>query len=156
MSDIIFDIVHLERYAIIEEPGAYIIKNNSTADYYNLYDKEGNPRWLLNLKAISKDNLEVVKQVSASDQLLFYSDIGHLLMTGALWEDQVKMPIDMPAKGEELIAMFDLIDDILLCTGITLIPRRKPKLFYPSYEYLKQIEDFAELFININNNEDEF
>jgi hypothetical protein len=30
-----------------------------------------------------------------------YSDMGHLLMTGALWEDQIATDADLPSKGEE-------------------------------------------------------
>jgi hypothetical protein len=36
---------------------------------------------------------------------LTYSDMGHLLMTGALWEDQIATDADLPSKGEEMIAV---------------------------------------------------
>jgi hypothetical protein len=32
--------------------------------------------------------------------------MGHLLMTGALWEDQIATDADLPSKGEEMIAVF--------------------------------------------------
>jgi hypothetical protein len=31
--------------------------------------------------------------------------MGHLLMTGALWEDQIATDADLPSKGEEMIAV---------------------------------------------------
>jgi hypothetical protein len=51
--------------------------------------------------------------------------MGHLLMTGAIWEDQIATDADLPSKGEELIAVFGYVKDILMCTNIT-IPRRQP------------------------------
>jgi hypothetical protein len=151
MSEIIFDILHLEQYAIIEGPCSVIVKNNSALDFFTKYEEDGHPRWLLNIKAISQYNLDILKALVATDKLLFYSDVGHLLMTAALWDNQVEMPVDLPAKGEDIIAVFGYVDDILRCTSITLIPRRKPKLFYPSSEYLEQIAEFSQLFKDIEN-----
>jgi hypothetical protein len=41
----------------------------------------------------------------AKKESLTYSDMGHLLMTGALWEDQIATDADLPSKGEEMIAV---------------------------------------------------
>jgi hypothetical protein len=54
--------------------------------------------------------------------------MGHLLMTGAIWEDQIATDADLPSKGEELIAVFGYVKDILMCTNIT-IPRRQPDIY---------------------------
>ena len=150
-KEIIFELLHLERYAIIEKPCTIIVKNKSELDFFNIYDPDGNPRWLLNLKAITQENLDTLKELADSVELLFYSDISHLLMSGALWEEQVEFPMDLPAKGEDMIAVFDYVDDVLRCTSITLIPRRKPKLYYASTEYLAQIEAFAQLVDDVDN-----
>jgi hypothetical protein len=53
--------------------------------------------------------------------------MGHLLMTGALWEDQIATDADLPSKGEEMIAV--LVTEVLMCTNITLIPRRQPDIY---------------------------
>jgi hypothetical protein len=151
MSDLIFDILHLEQFAIIDKPCTVIIKNNSTLDFFIKFEKDGHPRWILNIKAITQYNLDLLKQLVKEDNLLYYSDVSHLLMSAALWEEQVEMPIDLPAKGEDIIAVFGYVEDILRCTSITLIPRRKPKLYYPSSEYLEQIAEFSELFKGIEN-----
>jgi hypothetical protein len=39
--------------------------------------------------------------------------MGHLLMTGALWEDQIATDADLPSKGEEMIAVFWLREKYL-------------------------------------------
>jgi hypothetical protein len=46
-------------------------------------------------------------------------------MTGALWEDQIATDADLPSKGEEMIAVFGYVREVLMCTNITLIPRRQ-------------------------------
>jgi hypothetical protein len=48
--------------------------------------------------------------------------MGHLLMTGALWEDQIATDADLPSKGEEMIAVFGYVREVLMCTNITLYP----------------------------------
>jgi hypothetical protein len=56
---------------------------------------EKQSRWILNLKVISEFNLMLLK---ARRRRLTYSDMGHLLMTGALWEDQIATDADLPSK----------------------------------------------------------
>jgi hypothetical protein len=51
-------------------------------------------RWILNLKVISEFNLMLPKELSKEGERLTYSDMGHLLMTGALWEDQIATDAD--------------------------------------------------------------
>jgi hypothetical protein len=48
----------------------------------------------------------LLKELSKEGESLTYSDMGHLLMTGALWEDQIATDADLPSKGEEMIAVF--------------------------------------------------
>jgi hypothetical protein len=48
----------------------------------------------------------LLKELSKEGERLTYSDMGHLLMTGALWEDQIATDADLPSKGEEMIAVF--------------------------------------------------
>ena len=66
-------------------------------------------------------------------------------MTGVIWEDQVHVDSDLPSKGEELIAVFDYVDEVLRCTNITLIPRRQPDLYLHSSEVANEIEEFENI-----------
>jgi hypothetical protein len=59
-----------------------IVKNNSKLAMDDLYT-EDSPRWILNLKVISEFNLMLLKELKEGERLT-YSDMGHLLMTGAL------------------------------------------------------------------------
>jgi hypothetical protein len=94
----------------------------------DLYTEDNSPRWILNLKVISEFNLMLLKELSKEGERLTYSDMGHLLMTGALWEDQIATDADLPSKGEEMIAVF-YVREVLMCTNITLIPRRQPDIY---------------------------
>jgi hypothetical protein len=66
----------------------------------------------------------LLKELSKEGERLTYSDMGHLLMTGALWEDQIATDADLPSKGEEMIAVFGYVREVLMC-NITLIPRSR-------------------------------
>jgi hypothetical protein len=43
--------------------------------------------------------------------------MGHLLMTGALWEDQIATDADLPSKGEEMIAVFGYVREVCVPTS---------------------------------------
>jgi hypothetical protein len=81
-----------------------IVKNNSKLAMDDLYRRQQS-QWILNLKVISEFNLMLLKELSKEGERLTYSDMGHLLMTGALWEDQIATDADLPSKGEEMIAV---------------------------------------------------
>jgi hypothetical protein len=72
-------------------------------------------------KVISEFNLMLLKELSKEGERLTYSDMGHLLMTGALWEDQIATDADLPSK-EKMIAVFWLRERST-CTNITLIQK---------------------------------
>jgi len=149
-KDIVFDLMHLDRFAIIKKPCTLIIQNNSIVDYTKLYKQDGANRWILNLKAITEFNLSLIKSLVDKKMTLAYKDIGHLLMTGALWEDQINKPEELPAKGENIIAVFDYVDEILRCTSVTLIPRKKADLYLPASELMGQIKEFEQIINELN------
>lgn len=148
-KELIFDIMHLDKYAIISEPCTVIVQNNSSVKHDALYGGELNARWLLNLKAISEFNLKLIQALIKKNVTLTYRDIGHLFMTGALWEEQIDFPEELPVKGENVIAVFDYVDDIIMCKGITLIPRKKAKLFNPAEDIMGEIREFEKVIKEI-------
>lgn len=140
-----FEMSHLNRYAIINKPCTIIVKNNSKVSVSDMYTTDGHNRWILNLMVISEFNLTLLKTLTSSNVKLSYRDVGHLLMTGVIWEDQVHLDSDLPSKGEELIAVFDYVEDVLRCTNITLIPRRQPDIYLHSSEVANEIEEFENI-----------
>ena len=154
MAEIEFNISHIDNYAIIEEPCTVIVKVASSIDVTNLYSLDGHPRWILPLKAITSGNLSIIKKVTKAAHTVNYSDVGHLLMSGALWESQINKDEEFPTKGERVIVTFDYVDEVLRCVGITLIPRKPPKLFLSDSYIVENIKEFENLIKEIEDEKD--
>lgn len=152
-DSLVFKLEHLDRYAIIKEPCTIVVKNNSRVTTDDIYTKDGSPRWILSLKVITEFNLTLLKTLHAEGEHLTYNDMGHLLMSGAIWEEQVHIPSDLPCKGEEMIAVFGWVKKTLMCTSITLIPRLQPDLYLYSTEALGEINEFEEIIKNMRDEE---
>ena len=110
-KNIVFKMRDLDSYAIIDKPCTVLVKNNSRPTMDSIYTGDGYPRWILNLKAISSTSLAVLRTLA--DYRYTYNDIGHLLMTGSLWESQINHVYELPSKGEQMICVFDYVDEIL-------------------------------------------
>ncbi len=151
-KQVTFRMEHLDRYAVIKEPCTIVVKNNSRLKMSDIYLEDNNPRWILSLKVITEFNLLLLKQLCKEGNQLTYSEMGHLLMRGAIWEEQVSSESDLPCKGEEMIAVFGYVNSILMCTSITLIPRRQPNLYLHASEVMDEINEFEKI---INNMRDE-
>jgi len=144
-----FDIRMLDGYAIIEKPCTAIVK--VAAKPGNLYTADGHNRWIVNLRAVTADNLELLKRFDSSFTEYSFNDISHLLMTGAIWEGQITDELSLPTKGENVIATFDYVDDVLRCTNITMIPRIAPKIFRASSVIEEAMNEFSELIKSIKD-----
>ena len=145
-----FKLEHLNRYAIISEPCTVMVRNNTRLQLDDIFTGDGHPRWVLNLKAISSENLAMVRCLIGTGEYLTYSEIGPLLMKGALWEEQIMQDSELPSKGEEVIAVFDYVEEILRCTNITLIPREQPRLFLYASDALDEISEFERIIQEAN------
>jgi hypothetical protein len=108
-----------------------------------------NPRWVINLCAVLDTSLDTLKLLDAQGLGLTYGDIGYLLLKGSIWQEQVNNDIDLPCKGEEVIAVFDYVEDRILCTGITLIPRREPVLYHFSQGMKSEYDKFEDIIKNL-------
>jgi hypothetical protein len=140
-----FALSHLDQFETIDGPETLMVKNMTPLDYNVLYRGDGNPRWILQLKAITTTNLELIKQVSKKVSSLTYQDIGHLLMTGVIWENQIKNAECLPVKGEYVHASFDYVKGILRCTNISVITRRVPVRYDYKKEMLDEITNFEKM-----------
>ena len=153
---LVFKLEHLDRFAVITEPCTIIVKNNSKVTLNDIYTRDGKPRWVLMLKAITAFNLALLKELSSDiENTIMYSDIGHLLMKGAIWEDQITNESELPSKGEEMIAVFDYVNGNLLCTNITLIPRKQPTFYNYASDFTNELLAFEKLINNKNRTDDE-
>jgi len=142
-----FSLSLLDGYAIIDKPCTAIVKVASNPG--KLYKEDGHNRWILNLRAVTRDNLDILVKIEDSPIEYTFKSISHLLLTGALWENQIVDMVDLPTKGENVIATFDFVGKVLRCTNITTIPRYTPKTFRASSAVKKAIDEFSELIKDI-------
>ena len=150
MSYAVFKKSSLRNYDIISSPGTYkVVVSNSVKPNYLLED-EDKSRYLVNFRAGTLDNLKSCLKEMGNAEIVPFAEVRDFFFTGALWENQVTDLETLPVKGEEVIANFDYVDDILRCTSITLIPRKKLEKFD-----LDSICDSRNLFRNLLEKSDE-
>ena len=159
MSDFVFSLGQLHKYATVTEPGTYAVRCGSTPDYEEgMYTDDGHNRWLVHLRAITQGSIDkieaFVERAQAAGNVVMFSQISHLLMTGAIWENQIKDRLGLPVKGEMMLVVFDNVKGELRSTNITIMPRIKLKLYSPVEAMLKGLEELDNILIT-NGNEDE-
>lgn len=119
---------YLTKFSIITEECTAIVQSMQTIDSRFFIDDD-NPRYLVPLRAFSIDNKEAIDELlkdEESDSIeieLLYP----LLLSGVIWQDKVLHLLDLPVKGENLIATFSYSDlDELQCDGIVTLGKVKP------------------------------
>jgi hypothetical protein len=122
---------YLNKFSIIEDECTAVVQAASTVDDRYLIKGE-NERYLIPLRALDINKQEELLEVLASvegpviDIELLYP----FMLTGVLWRDKVTQKLDLPVKGENLIATFEYSDlDELKCSGIITINKVRPKKF---------------------------
>ena len=135
--------MHLDRYAIIKEPCSKMVVNASRLHFDRIYRDDGHPRWLIHLKAIYSPNLITIRKMVKKKCFLTYNNISPLLITGAIWEEQVKNPENLPMKGELVGATFGYVDGIMRCTGINLIDRSPTVYYNPAADILTDLKNIV-------------
>jgi hypothetical protein len=145
-----FEMHHLDMFAIIDEPCTMRIRNHTTLKWDNIYDGDGHSRWIVNLKAITAENLAAVKLITEKSSLHYY-DVSKYFLSGALWETQVQSSEELPIKGEEVGCVFDYVDGILRCTNLSIIPRKRPKLYIHSVEVQQELTDLEAIISGLKH-----
>ncbi len=125
----IFKKSNLKLYEVISEPGTYIVK--SAGKVKTLIEDGSKSRYLCNLRVATIDMLENCLEIMGHMDQIPFDEVGHCFITGAIWENDVENKMTLPTKGENLIATFDYVDDVMRCVSITLIPRKRLQTFDP-------------------------
>lgn len=125
----VFKKSNLNFYSIIDEPGTYMIKVAGRVTNNQYINDGGHSRYLVNLRAASLDSLEECLDIMGDEDTISFREVGHCFITGAIWENDVQSKLELPTKGETVIASFDYVDGIMRCTSITLIPRKRLQTF---------------------------
>ncbi len=122
---------NLRLYQIIDEPGTYMVKAAGRVTENQYIEDGSKSRYLVNLRAASIEQLEECLDIIGEDSTIAFKFVSQCFITGAIWEGDIQNKLDLPTKGEVLIASFDYVDGIMRCTSITLIPRRRLQTFDP-------------------------
>lgn len=133
---------HLKHYLILEKPCTVKVRVSSNVTKKNIFDKDtANERYLVPLRVGLKDALiEATEKIE--DGFVTYHDLRDCFVTGAIFSNSINSLEELPVKGEEVIATFNYVDDILRCVSITLIPRIKLEVFDPEgYKKTKSLFD---------------
>jgi len=115
---------NLNSYEVVPGPGTHIVKVASTVKEKNLYSEDKYPRYIVNLKCSTQENFKLCLKRMGSKEEIPYMDVKEYFLSGAIWENEITNTLLLPTKGEEVIATFNYVDEVLRCVSITLIPRR--------------------------------
>ena len=124
MSEFLLKRKNLALYEVIPGPGTFLVKVASTVTSKNLYELDKYPRYIVNLRAATEEGFDKCLLLMGSRELIDYKEVSPYFMSGALWLKDIDDTKKLPTKGEEVIATFDYVDEVLRCVSLTLIPRR--------------------------------
>lgn len=150
-DDLLFDLKHLNGFAVITEPCTAIVRCKTTVREEYLYTEDGYNRWILDLYVITQKDLDYLRRSYENKDYIKYKTASQYFLKGALWESSVIDIIDLPIKKENLIAVFDYVDGILMCTQISLIPKTNLDVYSSAKDILKGLSEMTEIIKNIDN-----
>lgn len=125
MSGAILKKEHLRNYKVINKPGTFMVKVANTVKPEYLYEDGSKSRFIVNLRCATLDGFEECLQLMGTNETVPFERVNKCFMSGALWESDIEDITVLPIKGEEVIATFDYVDEILRCTALTLVPRKE-------------------------------
>ena len=123
---------YMKKFDIIEGECTATVKVMQTVDD-RFFINDDTPRYLIPLLAFDIENEDSIDAIIEDTDEYGKFDIDLLypfLFTGVLWYDKVLTKMDLPVKGEKVIATFEYGDlDELMCTGIVTLGKLKPKKY---------------------------
>ena len=129
----------LAQYVIIDGPGSYDnIVVTSTPQLYNPvdYGEEGNSRYIVNLKAVLKENLPKLAKMLANAEYVRADELKGLFLNATIWVDQETGAIPtLPHKRQKVSVNVDYVpsqdgdEEVLRITDIFIQPgKTAPKV----------------------------
>ncbi len=116
---------NLRNYYVVSEPGTHIVKAANSVNPDFVYDDGAKARYLVNLRVATAEGFQECIDILGNREIIQFKQVRECFMTGAIWANDIDDIKRLPTKGEDVIATFDYVGPTLMCTAITLIPRRK-------------------------------
>jgi hypothetical protein len=125
----IFKKEHLKNYLVVKEPGTYLVPSHSNVKPSYVISEGNKSRYLIYLKCSTFEKLKECSDIIGYKEVIPFNAVKHCFMKGILWKNNVKDTLDLPTRNEKVIATFENVEGKLVCTNITLIPRRNLEEF---------------------------
>jgi len=136
----------LKHYQVLDRPGTFIVSVAYDITNQSLYVGDDYSRYLIPLRVIRSEDLpNLVKVLKDNHNSIPFYTIKDFFLMGAIFVNDGINKLDLPTKGEEVIATFEYKEDILLCTHIKLIDR--DDLTYVNLSAIDDLYQLAEKFI---------
>lgn len=119
MSGAKFNLDLLKNYQVVSKPCTAKVRVASDVNYLTT---DNNPRYLVNLYVIEKNNIETLVN-RVGDKVVDFSYVRDLFISGSIFEDKIADKSELPIKNETILASFDYIDGILRCTHVSPMAR---------------------------------
>ena len=124
----------LKDYIVIDEPGTYEVVTTSAPNFYDpeMYGEEGNPRYIVNVKAVTPANLSKLAEVLTGQEFVKISQTNGLFMNGNVWINEDGEAPVLPGKRELIKVNVNFVtnragEEVLGITDITVLPTKKGK-----------------------------
>lgn len=124
----------LADYIVVDEPGTYEAVTTSTPNLYDPaeYGEEGNPRYIVNVKAVTEENLPKVVETLDGQEFVRIDQTNGLFMNGNIWINEDGEEPMLPGKRELVKINVNYItnragEEVLGITDITVLPTKKGK-----------------------------
>jgi len=135
----------LRNYQVIDRAGTFIVSVAADVTEDNLWLEDEYPRYLVPLRVIKAENLMELVGILNEFGTVPFAAVRNFFLTGAIFVNDGIDNIDLPAKGERIVATFEEKDGELLCTNIKLIDR--DDLMYVNMEAIDDLYQMASKFI---------
>jgi len=142
-----FSIELLKHYQVLDRSGTFIVSVACDITEEFLYVGDDYPRYILPLRVILSEDLPLLIKVVKNGPVPFYQ-VKKFFLSGAIFDNGEVDILTLPAKGEKVVATFDIKDEKLLCTHIKLIDR--DDLMYVNFLAINDLYNLAEEFLSKN------
>ena len=120
---------HLKFYNVIEEPCTAIVTVANTVKPEYLIEDGSASRFIVNLRVATKEGFDNCLDILGDKTSCAFNKVSGCFLAGTLWVNEILEIEQLPTKGEQIIATFDIKNDELRCVSLTLLPRKKLNTF---------------------------
>ena len=125
MTNAVLKKSNLRNYNVIPGPGTFVVKVANAIKPEYLIDEGSKSRYIVNLRASTIEGFQKCLLLMGNKEYIPFAVIKDCFLTGVIWDNEVDDITKLPAKGEDIIATFEEKEGKLMCTGLTMIPRKE-------------------------------